>query len=129
MKVGRYLPNSTTGCFVLSIVLQVTIKDLGSTPETKKIRLSLKKSHPNNLNSAIRTNLCITFDCSIPFSDALIVDSFKKKLDEFLEKIPNEPSVAGRQRVTNTNSLICQIPLYKRMNPNAEQQWRSRWDS
>ena len=43
------------------------------------------------------------------------VDDFKGKLDKFLEKIPDEPTVAGRPpRVATTNSLICQIPLFRR---------------
>ena len=42
------------------------------------------------------------------------VDEFKKVLDQFLVNIPDEPSVPERQRVAATNSLICQIPLYRR---------------
>ena len=41
------------------------------------------------------------------------VDEYKKKLDKFLELIPDEPT-CGRPRVATTNSLICQVPLYRR---------------
>ena len=54
------------------------------------------------------------------------VDNFKKRVDEYLEKIPDEPTVSGVPRVATSNSLICQIPLYKRTHPDSE--WRSRWD-
>ena len=40
------------------------------------------------------------------------VEAFKVKLDKFLEKIPDEPCTEGR--VASTNSLICQIPLFRR---------------
>ena len=59
------------------------------------------------------------------------VDSFKGELDKYLEMIPDEPTVAGRTRGAATNSLICQIPLYNRQHPIADQgvqSWRSRWD-
>ena len=47
------------------------------------------------------------------------VDKFKEKLDKFLEKIPDEPTVAEpkHKRAATTNSLICQIPLYRKQHP------------
>ena len=46
------------------------------------------------------------------------VDEFKKKLDNYLSKIPDEPNVPGLPRVAATNSLICQIPTYNRQQRN-----------
>ena len=40
------------------------------------------------------------------------VNAFKEKLDKFLEQIPDEPATDGR--AATTNSLICQIPLFRR---------------
>ena len=42
------------------------------------------------------------------------VNTFKEKLDKFLEEIPDEPSVADLPRNAATNSLICQIPVFLR---------------
>ena len=42
------------------------------------------------------------------------INAFKEKLDKFLMKIPDEPSVANVPRSAATNSLICQVPLYLR---------------
>ena len=44
------------------------------------------------------------------------VDDFKIKLDKFLTLIPDEPTVQERGRPATTNSLICQIPLYRRLH-------------
>ena len=44
------------------------------------------------------------------------VDTFKGKLDKFLEKLPDEPTVGGNPRRAATNSLICQIPFFRRRN-------------
>ena len=48
------------------------------------------------------------------------VDTFKKKLDTFLCKIPDQPSVddLNAQREADSNSLICQVPIFRRKNPN-----------
>ena len=46
------------------------------------------------------------------------VDAFKKKLDEYLTRIPDQPNVPGLSRVAATNSLICQIPLYNKQQQN-----------
>ena len=45
------------------------------------------------------------------------VDAFKVELDKYLMKIPDVPTVGGSPRTAATNSLICQIPLYRRQNP------------
>ena len=37
------------------------------------------------------------------------VDQFKAGLDEWLSTIPDQPTVAGRQRAANTNSLLDQV--------------------
>ena len=49
------------------------------------------------------------------------VNEFKVKLDKFLEKIPDQPTTPGLHRAATSNSLICQIPLYRRnqMFPHA----------
>ena len=46
--------------------------------------------------------------------DQTHVDSFKEKLDKYLVNIPDEPTVGGSPRRATTNSLICQIPLFRR---------------
>ena len=53
----------------------------------------------------------------IPDPQKTHVDAFKEKLDKFLTKIPDIPTVGGSPRTATTNSLICQIPLYNRQNP------------
>ena len=40
------------------------------------------------------------------------VQLFKKNLDDFLSKIPDQPTVAGQGRAAETNSLLHQIPLF-----------------
>ena len=55
------------------------------------------------------------------------VEEFKAKLDEYLEIIPDDHKVPGRGRAATTNSLICQILLYRRAHPEAAE-WKSRWD-
>ena len=42
------------------------------------------------------------------------VEQFKTKLDSWLESIPDQPTVSGRQRAANTNSLIDQVPMYQK---------------
>ena len=46
------------------------------------------------------------------------VNSFKRKVDNFLRNIPDQPNVPdlNSSRVAANNSLICQIPLYRRQN-------------
>ena len=39
------------------------------------------------------------------------VDSFKSRLDDWLESMPDQPTVPGRQRAATTNSLIDQVQL------------------
>ena len=46
------------------------------------------------------------------------VDNFKRRLDKFLSQIPDQPTVPGLHRIAATNSLICQIPIYRREHPN-----------
>ena len=48
------------------------------------------------------------------------VDEYKKKLDKYLEVIPDQPDVPelNQLRQATNNSLICQIPVFKRNNPN-----------
>ena len=38
------------------------------------------------------------------------VGEFKKKLDNYLTLIPDQPTVPGLHRAAATNSLICQVP-------------------
>ena len=42
------------------------------------------------------------------------VQHFKTKLDEFLQKIPDEPTVAGEPRASESNCLVHQIPMTRR---------------
>ena len=46
------------------------------------------------------------------------VESFKTVLDEFLRRVPDEPTVPGRARAAETNSLLHQIPLMTRGQVN-----------
>ena len=39
------------------------------------------------------------------------VDKFKSELDSFLSRVPDQPTVPGRQRAEATNSLLDQIQL------------------
>ena len=45
------------------------------------------------------------------------IDKFKEKLDKFLERIPDQPDAEKLKRPATTNSLICQVPLYKKQHP------------
>ena len=38
------------------------------------------------------------------------VDGFKSKLDSYLKTVPDQPTIQGRRRGAETNSLIHQIP-------------------
>ena len=44
------------------------------------------------------------------------VDGFKSKLDSFLKTVPDQPTIQGRRRGAETNSLIHQIPWTLRQN-------------
>ena len=52
----------------------------------------------------------------IEVADQSHVNTFKGKLDKFLELIPDEPNAGGGQRGAATNSLICQVPFFNRSN-------------
>ena len=39
------------------------------------------------------------------------VQCFKTKLDKFLAKIPDQPTIQGRQRAAETNSLLHQLQM------------------
>ena len=54
------------------------------------------------------------------------VDIFKAKLDKFIERVPDQPNVPNlnRFRVAATNSLICQIPVYRRQQQQIQLQNR-----
>lgn len=43
--------------------------------------------------------------------DAIKVEHFKSKLDVFLDGVPDQPTIPGRPRAAETNSLLHQIPL------------------
>ena len=43
--------------------------------------------------------------------DSCTVDTFKATLDEWLNKVPDQPTVPGRQRAALTNSLLHQLLL------------------
>ena len=42
------------------------------------------------------------------------VQHFKTKLDEFLRDVPDEPTVAGEPRASESNCLVHQIPMSRR---------------
>ena len=44
--------------------------------------------------------------------DSENVDVFKTALDDFLSRVPDQPTVAGLGRAAESNSLLHQIPLY-----------------
>ena len=39
------------------------------------------------------------------------VDTFKTSLDSWLSQVPDQPTIAGRQRAAATNSLIDQVVM------------------
>ena len=39
------------------------------------------------------------------------IDTFNSALDKFLSEIPDQPTVGGRARAADTNSLLHQIPM------------------
>ena len=39
------------------------------------------------------------------------VDTFKSNLDAYLSKVPDQPTVGGRVRAAESNSLLHQIPM------------------
>ena len=46
------------------------------------------------------------------------VEIFKRRLDEYLEGIPDQPTTPGLRRVATTNSLVHQIPTRERQRRN-----------
>ena len=44
------------------------------------------------------------------------VDGFKRRLDQFLKSIPDQPSIQGRGRGAETNSLLHQLPWAVQQN-------------
>ena len=44
------------------------------------------------------------------------VDGFKRRLDNYLQTVPDQPLIQGRRRGAETNSLIHQIPWATRQN-------------
>ena len=45
--------------------------------------------------------------------NSLKVDSFKTRLDDYLSKVPDQPTIQGSGRAATTNSLIHQLPLMR----------------
>ena len=43
--------------------------------------------------------------------EGVMVDTFKAGLDAWLGTVPDQPTIPGRQRAANTNSLLDQVPL------------------
>ena len=39
------------------------------------------------------------------------MDTFKTNLDAYLSKVPDQPTVGGRARAAESNSLLHQIPM------------------
>ena len=56
-------------------------------------------------------NLLPQYIRNLNASNQAEVGMFKAKLDKFLEGVPDQPTIPGRQRAAETNSLIHQIPL------------------
>ena len=42
------------------------------------------------------------------------VEQFKAGLDRWLQQIPDQPTVNGRARAVNSNSLLDQVPMHQR---------------
>ena len=49
---------------------------------------------------------------SIRNTNSANVDVFKNALDEFLSKVPDQPTVAGQGRAAESNCLLHQVPLF-----------------
>ena len=43
--------------------------------------------------------------------DGVSVEKFKSGLDDWLSSVPDQPTIPGRQRASQTNSLIDQVIL------------------
>ena len=43
--------------------------------------------------------------------NGVLVETFKAELDQFLGGVPDQPTVPGRQRAANTNSLLDQLQM------------------
>ena len=49
--------------------------------------------------------------------DKVTVDTFKSNLDSWLNQVPDQPTIPGRQRAAETNSLLHQVNLLDNFNP------------
>ena len=49
--------------------------------------------------------------------DKVTVDTFKSNLDSWLNHVPDQPTIPGRQRAAETNSLLHQVNLLDNFNP------------
>ena len=43
--------------------------------------------------------------------EGVTMDTFKTSLDSWLSQVPDQPTIAGRQRAAATNSLIDQVVM------------------
>ena len=86
----------------------------GRTAEEK----SVQKSSPAAVRKARECSLSIRgarifnlLPVDIRNHDSNQVDTFKAIHDIYLSKLPEQPSIGGRSRAADTNSLLHQIPL------------------
>ena len=88
-------------------------------------RLAVPKTVKRNAPASVRRAM----ECSLPVKGANLfnllplyirninafnqveVGIFKVKLDEFLSRVPDQPTIQGSPRAAETNSLLHQIPL------------------
>ena len=66
-------------------------------------------------NSAL--SKCATIFNSLPrnlrsLNTAESIDEFKKRLDNVLKNVPDQPTIPGKMRAAEYNSLVHQIPYY-----------------
>ena len=95
------------------------------TTEGRRGRLAVPKTVNRNAPASVRRAM----ECSLPVKganlfillplyirnlnalNAVEVGIFKSKLDVFLSRVPDQPTIQGSPRAAETNSLIHQIPL------------------
>ena len=71
---------------------------------------SVKRAREKFLNFH-GAKLCNIFPKSLRNENSANFPLFKKHLDIFLDKIPDQPTMAGLSRAAVTNSLLEQVPM------------------
>ena len=77
-------------------------------PLCNKAPAVVKKARESSLQvKGAQLYNCIPRDLRDTFTGT--TDAFKAKLDKWLETIPDQPTIPGRQRVAASNSLLDQV--------------------